>query len=132
MCAMHARRAARDTYRFDDELFSARGDIVFPDTGAARRFAERVNAVESRPERAILRPAELAAMALLHEVFHVVIGLHRERNPASFDALLGQLGDRLGDGARHTLLAFLRTFPPPAVYRNDDTPERLLAREGKK
>ena len=133
---MHARRAARDAYfprREDDAFFDARrGDVVFEDTGAARRFAERVNAKDARSGDTLLRPAETAAMALVHEIFHVVIGIHRERTPASFASLLEQLRAGLGDGADETRLAFLRTFPPPAVYRVDETAEKKLAREGQK
>lgn len=140
MCAMHARKTARDAYfptRFDDVFFTPRGDVAFRDTGDARRFADRVNVRDERQGPASLRPAELAAMVLVHEIFHVVIGLYRQRNGAAFDKLLAQLNDRLGGGARETILTFLRTFPTPAIYKGmqgegDDTPERLLEREGRK
>src|SRR4051794_14661517 len=98
---MHARKTARDAYfptRFDDVFFTARGDVSFRDSGDARRFADRVNARDGRSAESSLRPAELAAMALVHEIFHTVIGLYRERNGAAFDKLRGQLGDVLGGG----------------------------------
>src|SRR5690606_36604026 len=107
-----------------------RGDIVFDDTGAARRFAERVNLKDGRSGDTLLRPAETAAMALVHEIFHDVIGMHRQRNPASFAALLEKLRAALGQGAHETRLAFLRTFPPPSVYAGEETAERKLEREG--
>src|SRR4051812_42843227 len=128
---MHARKTARDLYfptRFDDVFFTPRGDVAFKDTGDARRFADKVNVRDERSGPSCLRPAELAAMALVHEIFHVVIGLYRKKNAASFDTLLGQLGERLGGGARETLLTFLRTFPTPAIYMHqqgegEETPE---------
>ena len=140
MCAMHARKTARDAYfptRVDDVFFTPRGDIAFKDTGNARRFADRVNMRDERKGPDTLRPAELAAMALVHEISHAVIGVYRQRNPAAFDKLLGQLGERLGDGVRETILGFLRTFPTPAIYKQtqsegDETPEKLIAREGRK
>ncbi|MDB4937538.1 MAG: Alpha-amylase family protein, partial [Labilithrix sp.] len=140
MCAMHARKSARDAYfptRFDDVFFTPRGDIAFKDTGDARRFADKVNVRDDRSGPDCLRPAELAAMALVHEIFHAVIGIYRQRNAASFDELRGQVGEKIGsNGVRETLLTFLRTFPTPAIYRHqqgegDETPEKLLAREGK-
>src|SRR6476646_10363257 len=142
MCAMHARKTARDAYfptRFDDVVFTQRGDVAFRDTGDARRFADRVNARDERTGPSLLRPAELAAMALVHEIFHTVIGLYREntgreKSASGFDKLRGQLGDRLGpQGVRETLL----TFPTPAIYKHqqgegDETPEKLLEREGRR
>src|SRR3954451_478604 len=114
MCGMHARKTARDLYfptPFDDVFFTPRGDVAFKDTGDARRFADKVNVRDERTGPATLRPAELAAMALVHEIFHVVIGLYRQKHSGTFGELLGQLGDKLGGGARETLLTFLRTFP---------------------
>jgi len=138
---MHARKTARDAYfptRFDDVFFTARGDVAFRDTGDARRFADRINAKDGRSAATSLRPAELAAMALVHEIFHTVIDLYRQKNAAAFDTLRGQLGSAIGDGGvRETLVTFLSSFPPPAIYKHqqgegDETPEKLLAREGKR
>jgi glycosidase len=134
---MHVRRTARDRYfpsRADDAFFAARGDVVFlpaPGSSAARAFAQRVNAMDARVASDAIRPAELAAMALVHEIFHAVIGIFRKRHPTSFDRLLSELGEKLGERKHETLRAFIGTFPPPAVYRGDDTPEKLLARAGK-
>ncbi len=137
---MHARKTARDLYfptRFDDLFFTPRGDISFKDTSEVRRFADRVNVRDKRSGAAALRPAELAAMALVHEIFHAVIGLYRQKHARSFDGLRGQLGERLGDGVHDTLRTFLREFPTPAIYMHlqgegDETPEKLLARGGQK
>ena len=55
---MHARRTARDAYfatRADDVYFTERGDVSFADSGAARRFADRVNALDRRTGDAMLR-----------------------------------------------------------------------------
>ena len=141
MCAMHARKTARDAYfptRFDDVFFTPRGDIAFRDSGDARRFADRINAKDGRSAATSLRPAELAAMSLVHEIFHTIIGLYREKNAAAFDALRGQLGSALGDdGVQQTLVTFLGSFPTPAIYKHlqgegDETPSSFLAREGKR
>ncbi|MBX3189120.1 MAG: hypothetical protein KF819_19010 [Labilithrix sp.] len=131
---MHARKTARDAYfpdRFDDVFFAARGDVRFKDGGDARRFADRVNVRDERTGEGALRPAELAAMALVHEIFHAVIKLHRQRHGEAFAKLEGLLASQLGAGARETRVRFLETFPTPAIYRGDDTPQMLLAREGR-
>lgn len=135
---MHARKSARDAYfpaPEDDVFFAPRGDVVFTDSGAARRFAHRVDPEGAQNGR--LRSPEVAAMALVHEILHAVIGIYRERNPGSFRSLLSRLGESLGDGARETLTAFLRTFPPPRVYDQlvgrgspEDAPAELLRRGG--
>ncbi|HVH41688.1 MAG TPA: alpha-amylase family glycosyl hydrolase [Labilithrix sp.] len=136
---MHARKTARDAFfpsRDDDVFFSPRrGDIVFPDGGAVRTFAERVNRGEGRPPQAEIRPAELAAMALVHEVLHAVIGTYRERHPESFARLGSALEGSLGPRAKGVTLEFLAAFPPPAVYRTlrgegDVTPARHLEQVG--
>ncbi|HVJ93747.1 MAG TPA: alpha-amylase family glycosyl hydrolase [Labilithrix sp.] len=136
---MHARKTARDALfpsKEDDVFFAPRrGDIVFPDGAAVRRFADRVNRLEGRPPHAELRPAELAAMALVHEVFHAVVSMYRERHPASFRRLAAALESSLGPAANDLLVAFLGTFPPPRVYRalhgeGDDTPRKYLERSG--
>jgi glycosidase len=134
---MHARRTARDAFfseREDDRFFAPRrGDIVFADGAAVRAFAERINRGEHRTGEAELRPAELAAMALVHEVLHAVIGIYHQRYPASFTRLTGALESNLGPNARTVILDFLTAFPPPPVYRalkgyGDDTPEKHLER----
>src|SRR3954469_8379536 len=122
MCGMHARKTARDLYfptRFDDVFFSPRGDVAFTDTGEARRFSDKINARDERQGPAMLRPPEVAAMVLVHEIFHAIIGLYRQKNEKRFEALRAQLTERLGEtGPRETLLTFLRTFPTPAIYRH--------------
>lgn len=132
---MHARRTARDAYfpsRFDDVFFTSRGDVTFKDTGDARRFADKVNVRDERTAERCLRPAEVAAMVLVHEIFHAVMGLYRKQNGGAFGELLARLEEKLGQGAQETWLGFLRAFPTPAIYRGDDTAEKLLAREKQK
>ncbi|MDB4943557.1 MAG: Alpha-amylase family protein, partial [Labilithrix sp.] len=136
---MHARKSARDQYfpsPFDDVFFAPRGDIAFKGTGDARRFADKINARDGRHGEHALRPAELAAMALVHEILHAVLGVYRKQHPASFAALQARLGERLGGAARSTRLDFLRHFPTPGIYRRqvanegDETPETYLATGG--
>lgn len=134
---MHVRKTARDALfpsKEDDAFFAPRrGDIVFRDNAAVRAFADRVNRGELRSGEAMLRPAELAAMALVHEVLHAVVGKYRERHPDSFHRFSAMLHTSLGDEARKVVVDFLTKFPPPVVYRTlrgegNETPERYLER----
>ena len=71
---MHARKSARDAWfptPEDHTFFATRGDVVFADSGAARRFAHRVD-----EGRGLVRAPEVAAMALVHEIFHLNDAAH--------------------------------------------------------
>lgn len=116
---MHVRKTARDTYfpsRSDDAFFTARGDVTFASTAAAHAFAERVNTRDGLQGAARLRPAELAAMALVHEVSHAVLEVYRERHPGAWRELVRSLDARVASGLRAALIGFVRAMPPPAVY----------------
>jgi glycosidase len=134
---MHVRKTARDALfpSRDDDVFFAprRGDVVLRGGPAMRAFADRVNRGEGRSAEQQLRPAELGAMTLLHEILHAVIKLYRARYPDSFERLAASVQNALGDEAREVALAFVSAYPPPPVYRalrgeGDDTPERYLER----
>lgn len=127
---MHVRKAARDRYfptHFDDVFFTPRGDVTFRDTGDARRFAARIHD-HNGSSGAHLQPAELAAMALMHEILHEVIAFYRRK----FSHRFSGYRSHVDAATHHALLTFLREFPTPAIYNrtNDqgDTPESVLSR----
>ena len=130
---MHARKNARDAWLAspeDDAFFAPRGDVVFSDSAAARRFSARVNThpaadVGGGLHALSTRPAELAAMVLVHEVFHTIVNQYRRRSPQRFAELVATAND-----PKSALGRFIATFPPPAVYRGQETPEQALARPG--
>ena len=87
----HVSRAVRDKYRFDEELFSWNGNVLFANIAASRKFANQVNQVrnaQNNPELA-MHPGALNAMGLIDEALHAVIERYRlERDPkAMVDAL---------------------------------------------
>jgi glycosidase len=128
----HVSRAARERYDFDEGLFSLTGNVVFPDFGASRRFAQRMNEkraaeIATDPKRSA-RAGDLNAMGLIDEVLHHVIDLYREqRDPqmmsAAIEALEGELG---GDQVEATLRTFAEHFPTVAAYRGDLSPDEYL------
>ncbi|CAN5857597.1 hypothetical protein BH24CHL6_BH24CHL6_07170 [soil metagenome] len=117
----HVSRAARQRYGFDEGLFALRGRVIFPDYGASRRFAQKINEVRAargEPD-ATVRASDVNAMGLLHEILHFVIQLYREeRNPQATAAALDALEKRLGrDVVDATLRTFVEHFPALAALR---------------
>ncbi len=124
-------REARDRYRLDDALFTITGNVILPDFRATRDLAKRLNAgrdAAHHPEQAA-QPGQLNAMGLIDEILHHVAALYREqRGPAVLADALAALDARLGpEHVSATLAAFVRRYPPVAVYRGDVDAERWLA-----
>jgi len=141
----HVSRAARERYRFEEELFSWNGNVLFANMAASRRFAEKMNRqreVERYPERTIY-PGALNAMALIDELLHVLVARYREqRDPRAMVDGLSWFESRIGPEALDkTLLEFTTHFPPREVYsgsqsamqwlggNSGDTPHRAVALE---
>src|SRR5262245_19659521 len=123
---MHARKSARDAglaAHADDRFFAPRGDVLLGDGTTARVFAERLRDLK-------VPAAELAAMALLHEIFHAVLQTWRRRAPESYGRLLATLDEKLGGTKREALHSFLRLFPNNAIYRGVRTPDEVLREPG--
>ncbi len=129
----HVSRAARDRYLFDEALFSLRGNVVFADFAAARRFAQQINAQRDLTANpgAAARAGDINAMGLVDEVLHFVIERYRrERNPAAISGALAQLSENLGaEALDRTLVAFAEQFPAIAAYRGEVGAAEYLARE---
>lgn len=119
----HISRGARDSYQFDQRLFSLQGNVVFANFHAARVFAQKMN--EKRdlvmfPERAV-KAGQINAMGLIDEILHYVVELYRQQeNPRVMGEALEWLEDRLGkEVIDKTLQKFADEFPPLAVYRQE-------------
>ncbi len=120
-------RKARRKYQFDESLFSIRGQIVFANFNAARRFAEILNSSAPSPG-AFISASDLNAMGLLDEVMHYIIEVYRkEINPDIFNRMESFLIKSLGRDAFEQLLhQFVELFPAPAVYKGQQTTEAYL------
>ncbi len=112
----HLSRAARDKVDVPHEAFSASGQLVRVDAWAAHALARGTRAT----------PAEVTALALLHEVLHVVVSRHG----AALSALVARLEATCPDALREASLAFVAAYPPPSVWRGEQTPEDFLALQG--
>ena len=123
----HVQQAAREELGLDETFFSARGDVVFPTLELSQRFAQLLNARPDRAPGGALLASQVNAMGLLHEVFHAVIAAWRSQvAPQAFRSLGVRLSGLMGDRLDGTLLRFLETFPPPAVFRGTETPAQYL------
>ncbi len=125
----HISRKARDDYRFDETLFSLRGDTLFESFRGAHRLAGRINGkrhLTGRPGPP-LQASHLYAAGLLDEIIHYVIGRFKtEKCPLLFEKLQTALNNSFGDDTDKVLLEFARFFPSTPVYREAITPQEYL------
>lgn len=126
----HIRKDARDRYGLSPDAFSSSGNVVFADFYAARLFAaelnKRVNPV-THPEL-IVKAGKINAMALVDEILHAVCALYRETVKAdafaeAWKAVEKALGKK---GARDLIEAFVKAYPPKAVYEGSTAPKAWL------
>ncbi|HFD38761.1 MAG TPA: alpha-amylase, partial [Anaerolineae bacterium] len=119
----HVSRQARDRYRFDDALFSLRGNVLLADFHAARVFAQRMNDrrdLVRYPEQAV-KAGQINALGLIDEISHYLVHLYRQqRNPQVLEQALYWLYDQVGQEQTDAALRrFADQFPPLAVYRRE-------------
>ena len=123
----HVQRSAREEIGADDTFFTARGDVVFPTIERSQLFAEMLNTRRRLAKGEALQASQVNAMGLLHEVFHAVIAAFCTGvAPEAFRSLRAHLSGQLGAALDGTLLRFVETFPPPAVFGGQETPAQYL------
>jgi hypothetical protein len=70
-------RSARDTYRFDHDLFNEEGRVSLSDFAAARRFAAQMAAGRGAPVPA----GEVNALVLVDEALRLLLQQYMLHNP---------------------------------------------------
>ncbi|MEP7158624.1 MAG: alpha-amylase family glycosyl hydrolase, partial [Chloroflexota bacterium] len=129
----HVSRDARQRYEFDEELFGLTGNVVFADFAAARRFAQKMNALRdlAADPGATVRAGDLNAMGLIDEILHFVVEQYRlEKNPDVISGALRALEDAVGQREiQQTLTAFAERFPTVAAYKGEKSAEDYLEGE---
>ncbi|MBE9502758.1 MAG: alpha-amylase [Proteobacteria bacterium] len=126
----HVSRKSRDLYRFDESLFSIRGNTLFTNFHGARLFVDSVNKkrdLSLSPDRA-LQASSVYAAGLIDEILHFIIGRYRKSvAPNLFDDLFEAVTGKLGDAElKALLLTFGELFPSSTVYRDGlSVPEYL-------
>jgi len=129
----HISRKSRKKYQFGDSLFSFNGNVIFANFHAARVFAQRMNEkrdLSSHPELAV-QAGQVNAMGLIDEILHLVIALYRsQKMPTLYEDIEQALTKKLGiRKLKATLRAFIRDFPPPAVFQEKLTIDEFLSGE---
>jgi glycosidase len=127
----HVSRTSRDRYLFDEALFGLRGNVVFADYAAARRFAQLMNAqrdLVADPGSAV-RAGDINAMGLVDEILHFVVELYRRQvNPNVVSGALAALGERLTEPVLEaTLTSFAEHFPVIKAYRGEMSAKDYVA-----
>ncbi|MFZ0390903.1 MAG: alpha-amylase family glycosyl hydrolase [Calditrichia bacterium] len=126
-------RQARLLYKFEEQLFTIRGNMIFPNFTAVREFAQRINDKRDLilyPEKAV-KAGEINAMGLIDEIFHFAVDQFKQQQNADvWQQALEKLDKELG--AREIdkiLLKYVEDFPPPSVIRQEKTAEEYLQGE---
>ncbi|TVR35696.1 MAG: alpha-amlyase, partial [Spirochaetaceae bacterium] len=119
----HVARTARDTYQFQQSLFSLRGNVLFADFHAARLFAQAINDTRDlvhHPGQAA-RAGDINAMGLIDEIMHHVIASYLEQFGEDLMAEARQfLAEQVGEQEiDRTLEHFCNAFPPREVYQGE-------------
>lgn len=132
----HPTRRARDRYGLSESLFSISGSLIFADLRSAQTASEAINThrrAHHAPEEDLVRPAHLYAAGVMHEIVHYIIGVYKQQvNPGVFSGCDLHLQDALsGESLESFLLTFIDTYPPPGVYRGDESPAEYLRLETK-
>lgn len=127
----HISRLAREKYRFDEELFSYDGNVIFANFHAVRRFVQKLNDqrdLSTYPEQAA-KTGQVNAMGLIDEIFHHIFHLYREqKKPDILHELLLYLESRFTPaGIDSFLKEFVEEYPPLEVYKNKSSAELYLA-----
>ncbi len=133
----HISRQARDHYDFDQSLFQFTGNAVLANLQAARAFAQQMNDRRDMarfPDR-FVSAGDVNAMGLIDELSHMVIDLYddemrRQRNVSHsiFSEALDFASQKVGaDVMLNALRQFAEAFPPPAVYRGEQTALEYLS-----
>ncbi len=114
---MLTTRASRLKYNFSADFFRPDGHVIFPDLAAARAFAAQMSAHRPEPVSA----ADLYALSLLDEAFHILLKHFHGRYTGVMGRAMGVLQSSLGSKYDLTLGKFTDEYPPTAVFRGEVT-----------
>ncbi len=121
---MRISRKARNSYRFEDNLFAHDGRVQLTEYANARQFAGKISAVRGAPVPA----SEINAMALMDEVLRIIIRQYEMQNPGVMSRADQSLASKYGtDSVEGVLTAFVSEFPPQPVYHANQSPRSWLS-----
>ena len=91
----HVSKKVRDLCKFDGELFSFNGNVIFSNPANVRKFAYAINASLDPVLEAnkMIKAGQLNAMGLIDEILHLVCkAVRKQENPKAFEQLAEYLG----------------------------------------
>src|SRR5579859_2155374 len=127
----HVSRPARETYSFDEELFTPLGNLTVPNFRTARLIAQQINAernLATHPEQAVYA-GQVYAVSLIHEVQRFLFRryLSQQSNQLLREALTWAEAQFGSDPTEATLDVYTDEFPPLSVYNDELTRAQFLA-----
>lgn len=113
----HIASEIRKKYKFENELFTSNGNVVFSDFRSVRNFVHKYNA--DKPNNKKVGVGLVNASALIDEIYHYIFRLYElQVNPKVFSKALEFLNKNIGDSdLRKHLFEFIQLFPPVDVYK---------------
>ncbi|MCR4939540.1 MAG: alpha-amylase [Treponemataceae bacterium] len=127
----HVSKKVRDMCKFDGELFSFSGNVIFSNFNNVRKFAHSINSLLDPVLEAekMIKAGQLNAMGLIDEVLHLVCSeFRKQENPKAFMELEVYLDKKFGKKAMdEMLIQFTEEFPPLAVYQGKTDISSYLA-----
>jgi glycosidase len=121
---MLTTRASRLKYSFSADFFRPDGHVILTDLASARAFAAQMSASRSEPVSA----ADLYALSLLDEAFHILLKHFYGRYTGVMGRAMGVLQSSLGSKYDLTLGKFTEEYPPMAVFRGEVTAGMYLSK----
>ncbi len=121
----HLARVIRDQVRLDDSLFALEGNLIIINQEAARQMVKKFAEISGENWSA----AQLAAMGLIDEILHYVVGRYLEQvKPTAVAAALEHLDSEFGQAKIDAALSrFLTDFPPTDIYNSTNTVDKYLS-----
>ncbi len=125
MFEFHVSRKSRNTFGFDQSLFSYDGRMIFANFKAARDVAQIINSKRNKDNLPFLsiKASYLNAMGLIDEIYHHLLANHKNQSGANlFVEALELIETQLSPEILYeTLQNFVYQFPTTAIYQNQTT-----------
>ena len=118
----HISNAARSKYRFEDEFYSLRGNLVIITAASARKLANKINSIRQSEGKTdqFVTAGQVNTLGLLHEIFHYLIRYYEENeSPGVFARGINHLKNNLNEEELTSVLSeYITSFPPLDVYKS--------------
>ncbi|MGL4524844.1 MAG: alpha-amylase family glycosyl hydrolase [Spirochaetia bacterium] len=122
----HVRRKVRQRYGLSHQLFALNGNVVFANQTHVEEFANQANSQRAHNQQ--LKIAELNAVGLIHEIWHYIIDVYKQKEPHVWATAVNQIQKEISQkGLTELLVAFLEDFPPSTLIESKESSAQYLA-----